>query len=668
MPVGLKSHEGSRTALILYGSETGNAQDIAEELGRLLERLHFVTRVCDMNSVDSSNLSHNTVALFAISTTGQGDIPANAQLFWKSLLRRRLPPDHLQGVKFATFGLGDSSYPKFNWAVRKLHKRLAQLGAREIYSRGEADEQHPEGSDGSYLPWSIELRAHLLHRYPLPENLSPIPDDVLLQPKWTLEFVDGSDSESLEPNGTHSEDQTTNGSAPILSKSQGPDPSSAVVAPPSDLLPTPGSLRATLTENIRVTPTSHWQDVRHLTFTTESLTHYLPGDVLTIFPKNFPDDVDQFLRLMEWDLQADRPIRFVPTKASTTPQTYPPPPIPHLLPYPQLTLRSLLTSYLDITSIPRRSFFSLIAHFTNDAMHKERLLEFTNPEYIDELYDYTTRPRRSILEVLQEFESVKIPWQWVGTVLPVLRGRQFSIASGGPLKTPVNGTSQQTRIELLVAIVKYRTVIKKIRQGVCTRYLAALPTGTQMNVRLQRGGLGISKAEATRPAVMIGPGTGVAPMRSLIWERLAWSEQVKLQQEKALVANNGAESVERNVSIGENVLFFGCRNKDSDYFFADEWEALHERLGLKVFTAFSRDQKHKLYVQDLVREQSRLVYRLLHGEEGVVYICGSSGKMPQAVREALIEVFQKEGMLDRASAEGYLMNMEKGGRYKQETW
>ncbi len=389
---------------------------------------------------------------------------------------------------------------------------------------------------------------------------------------------------------------------------------------------------------------------------------------------------------MGWESQADKPIRFVPTIASANLQKYPPPPIPHLLPYPQLTLRSLLTNYLDITSIPRRSFFSVIAHFTNDMMHKDRLLEFTDPDYIDELYDYTTRPRRSILEVLQEFESVKIPWQWIGTVLPVLRGRQFSIASGGSLKSVLNGTSQQTRIELLVAIVKYRTVIKKIRQGVCTRYLAALPAGTQMNVLLQRGGLGISQAEATRPVVMIGPGTGVASLRSLIWERLAWAKQQKSQQREALSVTDESNSPKQIFSTGESVLFFGCRNEHSDYFFADEWKFLQERLGLEVFTAFSRDQvsllssidramlitallqKQKVYVQDLVRDQSRLVYRLLHEKQGIVYICGASGKMPQAVREALIEVFQKEGTVDRASAEQYLMSMEKEGRYKQETW
>ena len=73
-------------------------------------------------------------------------------------------------------------------------------------------------------------------------------------------------------------------------------------------------------------------------------------------------------------------------------------------------------------------------------------------------------------------------------------------------------------------------------------------------------------------------------------------------------------------------------------------------------------------MQDLLRTHSSLVYDALAIHNGIVYICGSSGKMPQAVREALIEAFQAHGPMERDAAEAYLVAMEKGGRYKQETW
>lgn len=147
----------NRSVLVAYGSETGNAYDYAEVLGRMLERIHFWTHVSRLDAIDTSSLRNYSLVIVVVSTTGQGDLPSNARLFWKSLLRRKLPPSYLEGVQLTTFGLGDSSYPKFNWAARKIHKRLVQLGANEAYPRGEADEQHDEGSTLQLSEWQRVL-------------------------------------------------------------------------------------------------------------------------------------------------------------------------------------------------------------------------------------------------------------------------------------------------------------------------------------------------------------------------------------------------------------------------------------------------------------------------------------------------------------------------------
>ncbi|KAL8643586.1 MAG: hypothetical protein Q9226_008261 [Calogaya cf. arnoldii] len=141
-PGGLKAN---RTAAVVFGSETGNALDYAEEAGRLLERLHFHTVVTSLDALEPLSFARFDFAVAVISTTGQGDLPANARSFWKKLLRKKLPPHYLRDINFTSFGLGDSSYPKFNWAARKFHKRLVQLGAHEFLPRGEGDEQHEEG-------------------------------------------------------------------------------------------------------------------------------------------------------------------------------------------------------------------------------------------------------------------------------------------------------------------------------------------------------------------------------------------------------------------------------------------------------------------------------------------------------------------------------------------
>ncbi|KAL7776365.1 hypothetical protein CFE70_006781 [Pyrenophora teres f. teres 0-1] len=572
----------SRRALVVYGSETGNAQDVAEEMGRVAERLRFETEVAELNAISLKQLLQYHVVLISISTTGQGDLPPNSQKFWKAIRSARLRPGCLQQMRFASFGLGDTSYPKYNWAHRKLYNRLVQLGAQPICDRGESDEQHPEGIDGSFLPWSTKLRHHLLNSYPLPDNLEPISDDVLLDPKWLLELANNTATTS----GVKS---VTNGDTEV---------------PPNDLLDIPGGLTAKITSNERVTPTTHWQDVRHIKFEIPETHPYSPGDVLTIYPKNFPSDVSQFLECMGWTSVADIPLRFTPSSPSTPPNATLP--IRTLKPESTITLRKLLTNHLDIIAIPRRSFFAQLAHYTSDEFHKARLLEFTDPQYIDELYDYTTRPRRSILEVLQEFESVKIPWQRVCSIIPVLRGRQFSIASA---MNPTADLEKKMKIELLIAIVKYKTVIKRIRQGVATRYIASFTPDQEITVTLSRGGLGVSKEELNRPVVMIGPGTGVAPMRSLIYQRMLWREEAKHLQ------NGHAQQEQKNI---KDLLFFGCRNAESDYFFKDEWATLKSSgVPLEVFTAFSRDQRQKVYVQDLVRQQSSLIFSHIFQHSGI---------------------------------------------------
>lgn len=414
--------------------------------------------------------------------------------------------------------------------------------------------------DGSFLPWSTALRQHLLEQYPLPEGTDPIPDNVLLNPKWVLDHVHDTerasrpDGMSSIPNGTELD------------------------RPPLGLLEITGSLTAQVTSNDRVTPINHWQDVRHAKLECSGTHSYIPGDVLTIYPKNFPSDVSQFLSTTGWTAVADLPLHFVPSSPSSPSNATLP--VPHLSQDKNITLRELLTNHLDIISIPRRSFFAQLAHYTTDEFHKARLLEFTDPEYIDELYDYTTRPRRSILEVLQEFESVKIPWQRVCSIIPVLRGRQFSIASA---MNPSAATEGKMKIELLIAIVKYKTVIKRLRQGVATRYIASLTPGQSISVTLSRGGLGVSKQELDRPVIMVGPGTGVAPMRSLIYQRQLWREETP--------PSNPPSDDSASSAVTPDLLFFGCRNENADYYFADEWTSLTASgAPLRVFAAFSRDQ------------------------------------------------------------------------------
>jgi len=487
------------------------------------------------------------------------------------------------------------------------------------------------------LAWSEQLRSMLLSKFPLPNGLTQIPDDVQLPNKWHL---------------TPCPDQPTQNHDVVDSESEA---MSNVVD--HDNRPIPESFPARLASNVRVTPLNHWQDVRFIKLSVPEYIEYFPGDSISILPKNSQTDAQALIDLMDWRDVADIPLEFNISSRVADMAKYGAPPIAILHQKKGFTLRGLLVSYLDIKAIPRRSFFAAIAPYTSNDMHRDRLLEFTNPEYLDEYYDYATRPRRSILEVLQEFDSVKIPYHEAANVIPTMRPRQFSIASGGELKHFGGGTT----FELLVAIVKYRTIIKRIREGVCTRYLAALENGSTLNLVLKREGRFYEKgARMPQDHILIGPGTGIAPLRSLLYE-------------KQLLGQN------RQTPFS-SMLIFGCRNSKADYFFRDEWEELlgtesnPHGSSLRVITAFSRDQKAKVYVQDRIREYADTIRQLLVERNAVVIVSGSSGQMPKAVRQALLDVLTSQVVSPgkiawtNEEAEEFLTGMEKNGRYKQETW
>lgn len=590
------------------------------------------------SDLQQRDLLKHTIVIIAISTTGQGEFPQNARSFWKVLLSSQLRPGVLRRVNFTTFGLGDSSYPQYNVAHRMLHNRMLQLGAQLFSERGEGNEQHPEGHNGDFRAWIVDLKQGLLQHFPLPEGQDIIPEDVFLEPKWYLRV-------SATTTGASASNQPKTGTSPEALTLETP--------PASDLLPIRDSVTADLIANTRLTPSDHGQDVRLLDFRVPSNIDYGPGAVAVVYPKNFPKDVDQFIDCMGWQSMADTSLELVPTVEVSDLATYPPSPLRYLdSSKTAFTMRELLTNYLDILSIPRRTFFASLAHFTKDGnedegYQKERILELANPELIDELWDYTTRPKRTILEIMPEFPSVKIPWEYALNIIPVMRGRQFSIASGGILKRFEDGN---TRVQLLVAIANPPNPIIKLRKryGVCTRYIATLQAGQQFSLTIQPGYLNVSPDEVDAPVLMIGPGTGVAPMRSMAYERVQWAKK-----------NNSKQS---------SVLFFGCRNEKADYFFADEWQDLAVQ-GLTVFPGFSRDKdKPKTYVQDLIRQKASLVYQILERDGGKVYVCGSSGNMPKGVREALSDVLREHGQMEMEKANEYLDQMEKDGRYKQETW
>lgn len=176
-----------RKLTILYGSETGTAQDLAEHIWRESKMFYFKGTVLPMDSYEINNLIHEKLVIFVCSTTGQGDEPENMKNFWKFLLRRNLPSNSLNGVQFGVLGLGDSSYTKFNFVAKRLNKRLVQLGGSCLMNVGLCDDQHDLGASAVYNPWIINLFEKLEEIFPT--NLPKLTENPRMF-RWNVKIVD----------------------------------------------------------------------------------------------------------------------------------------------------------------------------------------------------------------------------------------------------------------------------------------------------------------------------------------------------------------------------------------------------------------------------------------------------------------------------------------------
>jgi sulfite reductase alpha subunit-like flavoprotein len=136
---------------------------------------------------------------------------------------------------------------------------------------------------------------------------------------------------------------------------------------------------------------------------------------------------------------------------------------------------------------------------------------------------------------------------------------------------------------------------------------------------------------------LLATGTGIAPIRSLIYERLTHPDPAPM------------------------LLFFGNRNRTADFFFDDEWERLVEKGVLRIFTAFSRDQEDKVYVQHVLRSQARQLGELIP-QNTIFSVCGGSSKMADACKEAVFTPFKEGG--DKEEREKILSSLT----WWQEIW
>lgn len=293
-----------------------------------------------------------------------------------------------------------------------------------------------------------------------------------------------------------------------------------------------------------------------------------------------------------------------------------------------------------------REFLAARAEITQPTVKLFRTLAERAPKvFPEEWVELLKEERRPALKALLEELEV---WD----LLEAARGHEMELQEVCDLLTPLMprfysiASSQQVsgdEVHFTVALVDYMARGYR-RYGVATRFLCDLaPMGEAAIPLYLHPSRGFTLPADEASIIMVGPGTGIAPFRGFMEERLA------------------------RAATGRSWLFFGEWTRAHHYFYGDFWERLVEQGKLTLDLAFSREQLHKIYVQDRMLEKGQKLMRWL--EEGAyLFVCGDATRMAKDVEAALLEIVERHGGKSQEEAHDYVKELRRQGRYLRDVY
>ncbi|ELY4670264.1 NADPH-dependent assimilatory sulfite reductase flavoprotein subunit [Cronobacter muytjensii] len=363
-------------------------------------------------------------------------------------------------------------------------------------------------------------------------------------------------------------------------------------------------LTATLSVNQKITGRHSQKDVRHIEIDLgDAGLRYQPGDALGVWYQNDPALVQELLELL-W-LKGDETV----TVDGKT-----------------LTLSEALQWHFELT-VNTAAIVENYATLTRS----EALLPLVGDKAKLQQYAAAT----PIVDMVR-FAPAQLEAEQLTGLLRPLTPRLYSIAS--------SQAEVENEVHITVGVVRYE-IEGRARAGGASGYLAdRLEEEGEVRVFIEHNDNFRLPATPETPVIMIGPGTGIAPFRAFMQQR------------------------EADGATGKNWLFFGNPHFTEDFLYQVEWQRyVKEGLLNRIDLAWSRDQEHKIYVQDKIREQGAELWRWI--QEGAhIYVCGDANRMAKDVEQALLEVIAAYGEMDAEAADEYLSELRVERRYQRDVY
>jgi len=305
-----------------------------------------------------------------------------------------------------------------------------------------------------------------------------------------------------------------------------------------------------------------------------------------------------------------------------------------------VTVRQILTELLDLFGRPTKSFCTDLARFATSAAEKKALQSFATPageKGWKEMVDASL----SFFDICKKFPSAKPPLDQLMSILPLSKPRLYSVASSPFFETEL--------LDLTIVINQWKAPgTGKVVTGACTKFIQRVPVGNYVACQAVCGTFKFPESDMT-PMVMVGLGTGIAPIRSFL--------QDKLYKKR------------KGIKTGPMQVFYGCRREQEELFYKEDW-AMYKKEGVltDLTGAFQFDDpKKQVFVGDKMGEKPEIITENLLDKGGFFYMCGPAVATP-SVQKALKGAIAGHGKKGEAAAATWFEEFMRDGRYSEESY